>query len=208
MALNNVFEVRAHWLHDNGQAADMVRYYQCFDQGTGDGDAGDLVVQIGQQIDSVINQRLNEVWTGLNVEVQNLSNIADYAERGMMTQPGVIGTALPSFVAVGFRSPKQAFGYNRSRANLPTSDVSAIDTNGNLNEAALEYYEPVAALLGAVISSTGPAEKWQPVTVKKNYVDGVFAGAVVRSVVTGLWQIDSEFTTVKSRQAYVWTDID
>lgn len=208
MALNNIFEVRAHWINDNGQLADMIRYYQCFDQGTGDGDAGDLVVQIGQEIDSVINQKMNEVWTGLNVECQNLSNIADYASRGMMTQPSVIGSAMPSFVAVGFRSPKQAFGYNRSRVNLPVGTSGYLTTGGQLDESGLEAYEPIAALLGAVISSTGPAEKWNPVTVKKAYVDGIFAGATVRAVVSGLWQIDKEFTTVKSRQAYVWTDID
>lgn len=209
MALDDFFEVKASWLDDNsGQEANWVFHVQNTVEGSGTGDAPNLATIVANSIDSIFPNVTNSKWIPQVVTVQNLNDPGDFAESALTYTPNALGAPMPSLLAVGIRSPKQAFGHNRARANLPCLDSSHLSSFGRISEAGLEAMEPVAAYAGSVRVAASTGEQWRPVTVRKIYTNKVLTDVQLRSVVTGLWQINEEWTTVKSRQAYRWTDID
>lgn len=208
MALGDFFEVKVAWSHANGQEANWVYHVECTSVGSGSGDAPNLRVITVNTIDSLFDTVTGSPWSPGFVEVQNLDEPADFSAGGLGYTPGLTGGPIPSFLAVGIRSIKQPENHNRARANLPCGEASWIGTDGRLTEAALELMEPIAAYAGAVRVAPSTNEQWRPVTVKKIYSNGERVGVELRSVVQGNWEINSEFTTVKSRQRYAWTAID
>lgn len=208
MAIGDFFEVRMDWTFVNGQRAEWVRYYEAVDDGSEVADAPSLAVVVGNDVEGLFETRQVPNWTPGFTSVQNLTNPADFYSRGFDYTPALVGTDLPSFCAIGIRSPKQPFGYNRSRANLPLGSSGWLGSDGSVNETGLEAMEAVAAYAGAQAVAASFGGVWNPVTVKKTYDGGVLTGVTRRQVVTGLWEINSQWTTVKSRQAYNWTAID
>ncbi len=208
MAINDFFEVKVAWTHGFGQEANWVFHVRCTALGSGSGDSPNLRIITVNSINSLFPSVTGTPWTPGFVEVQNLNDDSDFSGGGLSYTPGLTGGPIPSFLAVGIRSVKQAENHNRARANLPLGEASWIGTNGALTEAALELVEPIAAFAGSIRVAASTGEQWTPVTVKKLYENGQRVGVELRSVVNGNWEIDSEFTTVKSRQRYAWTAID
>lgn len=206
--LNDIFEVICDWTHSNGQEAQWTAYVWCTDEGTGAGNAATLATITRNSLDSILQFMTVPAWNPGFVTVQNLTNLTDAAQLPFTYVPQLTGGSLPSFLAVGIRSGKQSFGHNRGRANLPLLDRTSIDILGDIPAAAVEAVEPIAVYAGTARVAITTGERYEPVTVRKIYEDSVLIATVVRAEISGLWEIDTEFTTVKSRQRYAWEAVD
>lgn len=76
-------------------------------------------------------------------------------------------------------------------------------TDGSLTEASRDAFYFLVRNFGLPLTSPGGAE-FTPCTVEKTYVSGVLTSVVVRSELTGQWQINRWLGTQKTRQSYLW----
>lgn len=209
MALNDVFEARISGLVGSSQEWNSVFHYQCIDVGVDEGEAEDLENTLTSALIPLIRAGLSSANRNVNnIFVQNLSNLSDWHASTLTLQGQLEGDPLPSVLAIGFRSPKQSPGYNRARHNFPLGVTTWIDSTGFLDvDLADNILYPLQQQLGLPLTSAG-GSGFNPVTVAKSYSQGVFVSASVQSVVTGQWSVNTAFTTMKSRQDFLWGIID
>lgn len=208
MALNDLFEAVISGGMYGGEEFSTVLHYQCNDVGVDEGEAEDLENTLTTALLPYIQDALHTSRTISNIFVQNLSNLDDWHASSLSMQGELGGNPLPAVVAVGFRSPKQSPGYNRSRHNLPILNTAMISDVGIWDFGLADnYLYFIQQAFGLPLTSAG-GSGFTPVTVVKAYSGGQFVSASKQSDVAGQWSCDAIPTTVKSRQTHYWLIVD
>lgn len=192
----------------NGQQAHMVSYYRQNGNGSPAVDAGDLNERFRVFVANEIAELMSTKWVMSRCVVRNLLVPEDFSDVTFTNTGDLTSDALPAVLAVGLRSPRQKPGFNRSRHNLPLGDISWVDENGLITAAARTLIEDTMGCLGLAFWDVESSMTWVPVTVEIEYDDSVIVGVTQRSVVTGVWEYNSVFTTQKGRQDFFWLPVD
>lgn len=202
MALNETYELRLTATHNFGETSESVWHYEVVAQNGDPSSATALAALFQTLVVTTLTPQTSGLWTYSNIAVRNLDDETDWADAPISLQGGAPNNGLPTFVVVAFRSPRQDTGVNRAAKRLPLGDHSSLGGNGRLNPVFLSNCFFIQQALGLPIADAD--NQYSPVTVKKNYIDKVFVGYDIRAVVTGQWEINSAFSTQKSRQEYRW----
>lgn len=186
----------------------IVLTYACTEQGADGGGADDLANVLESDLVPLLTAAMATNKSITNIFVQNLSATSEW-HAGTISEAGTLsGTPLPPVLAVGFRSPKQNPGINRSRHNLPLGVTAWITSGGSIDILLADaVLYPLQQQLGLPLVTAGDSE-FTPIIVTKNYVDGEFSSATYRATVTGQWSVNAWPTTIKTRQSYLWYVID
>lgn len=203
MALNDIFGLTASWVHSSGQVAQFAQDYELTALGSDSNDAQSLRDVWYADMADLISNRQHPSWTLNHIAVRNYMDDEDFSESFPDISGLEGGGALPSFIAVGFRSPRKASGVNRGRHNLPTGSAAMLASDGSLTATARDYHYFIQQQLGLPLIDVDGAT-YTPVIARKTYVNGELTSVVRVVDVTGQWQIDRYFTTQKSRQGYLW----
>lgn len=205
MPVGDIFEVRPIAIHTGGQTAEPTWFYRCTSLGTGTGISGDLSRAFDEDVLQNMIVVTENNWTWNRIEVVNLDDALDFDELLIVGGTGdLTGGSLPSVLAVAIRSKKQATAFNRSRHQLPLLDQASFGSDGSLSLTARDSLFFVQQALGTEVDRASNDATFEPVTVKKTYVDGVLTDVIVRAVVLGQWEVNRQFGTQKSRQDYLW----
>lgn len=204
MALDDLYEVTQQLVFTSGERAVSVFSYICTDNGNGVGTADELVTAFRVSIWGVMQSDLCDQWTSEFWEARNLNDDEDWYRFEGSESGDLTGDALPAVLAVGFRSPKQDTGKNRSHHQLPLLDQTTLAGDGSMTVAARDAMYFTQQAMGLPIVNATQMSEFTPCTVKKVYDGGVLVSASLRSVVTGQWSINRYFSTQKSRQSLNW----
>jgi len=202
--LNQVFEIILGGFHANGQSFRSVFYYKHQTEGSPIGDATVLAALFDSQFLPLLEDVLHQDWTINMREVLNLDDLADYDYSFAPVIGDLAGNSLPSVLAVGFRSKRQPNGVHRGRHNFPVGNAAFLGSYGLIDDTSYDSLYFLQQQLGEYLIDGVSGDQWRPIIIQKHYSGGVFTGYTSRGNVAGQWQINKEFTTVKSRQGYAW----
>ncbi len=203
MAVSQRYEVTVNMDCQGGEDAAPTWTYLQQSEGTLPGDASVLASVFESDLLSLFYPVMSDNWIVTTLDVVNLDNASDWHQEPIGTGGDITTSPLPPVVAVSFRSPKQSTGYNRSGHRLPFLVAASMGSDGSIDTASRDSLYFVQQGLGLPVAN-GIGDSWDPITVKKTYVDGELAFVTTRSIVLGQWELNRWLGTQKGRQGYNW----
>lgn len=198
-SFGDIYFVRTHITLSAFQEAIIASFYEVTAGGSGI-DAEAVADDYDTNVLAEIELKLSDTYTISRIYTINGMDNSDFNDTNPARVGDTSGSPLPSVAAVGFRSPWNGPGYRRARHNLPLGFGSWLDANGNMSTAARTTLVDLTTALGALLELTGGSI--EPVTIAGSFQLGVPPSR--RSLARGQWEVNTRFTTVKTRQDYNW----
>lgn len=204
MALGDVYEITLAGVDGVGTPLGFSAHYRFDSLASGLPNAQNALTAFDLSILALMHPFMTDDKQWLTADAVNLDDPADTFQSGGFPSGSLTNPPLPPFVAIGFRSPKQGRGFNRSRHNLPLGDISWCGQDYQMIQTNFDDLYFLQQAFGLPIVRPATEATLTPVTIRKNYVDSVFVGYDIRSVVTGQWSVTKRWTSQVSRNTPIW----
>lgn len=197
--LNDIYQLRTQMVHEEGQVAFIVCYYQIVSLGgtiTAENVADDFVTEVLTPLATATNEGnvINRLYT-----INGMDN-EDFNDTNPSLSGSHTGNNLPAVQAAGIRGPWPGPGFNRARHNLMAGSGSDNNGSGRWSDTFKATLQAVADNFGAQLELTGGLI--DPVTIGGGFKLGV--APTFRGSARGQWEINIFPTTQKGRQDYAW----
>jgi hypothetical protein len=197
MAVGDIYRIDTFFNLAGQDEAMSRRHYRVM------AESGDLTAEIvaDEFVGTVLStfaDCMHENYIISRVVTTNLMDFNDFNE----TNPEIAGelsdNPMPTFIALGFRSPMVPSGHNRGRTNLPFGTSANTTSSGRISGGLYTEAQDVAQVLGLALEAS--EGELHPYTVRYTYVSGSFNAAVPLEDVRGVWQISGKFTSQVTRK--------
>lgn len=197
MAEGDVYMIRATMTTTGQPDATNVFYYQQL--GGGFGTALDLAGEFRVRVITSIaaSQHTSVNWNQLLVV--NGNNNADQVEQFISEDGEVTGTIMPSFIAMGYRSPRPGIGYQYGYKRFAGAPAS-LTSPGEFNTTQKGLMNNVGVALG--VDLEGDLALYTPAIITGGFHLGV--APVVSYVADSPWSYNEQPTHQDTRQLYSW----
>lgn len=195
----DIYRILAVMELPTGDVAEMVSFYEVV-SGGGALTAEDVSNTYESTVLEILQDYLHQSREINRVYTINGHDNLDYHDTNPGLQGDITGSAMPSVLAMGFRGPWPGPGFNRARHRIPLGNTSIVSSVGALSTTYADTLDPVVNALGDQLVHTDGT--LNPVTIA-----GVFklgTDPVKRGSAVGIWEVDLQLTTQKTRQQHFW----